>query len=205
VLYDNEKYRFNWADLIFLERWWQEIDDVKKKKFRVVLERKQLQIVHPGWVMHDEATVPFYEVMDNFEVGLHFLQDTFNYTPHIAWALDTFGLSGYTPALLNKYGIDTLYVSRIGNMNRDYMEKLGYINYIWEGHPVFGEPSSVFVCQSQFGTYSPGGLAYDVGKLDYRCKMNDLDLDPPEDCLHAFYWEAMNDFVTSKFYSRDFT
>ena len=96
--------------------------------------------------MHDEATVPFYEVMDNFDVGLHFLKDTFGYTPHIAWALDTFGLTGYTPALLNKYGIDTVYLSRIGNMNRDYIEEQGYINYIWEGHPVNGKLSSIFVC-----------------------------------------------------------
>lgn len=91
--------------------------------------------------MHDEAMVPFYEVMDNFEIGFHFLQDTFGVTPHVAWALDTFGISAYTPALLRKYGIDTVYVSRIGNINRDYIVRDGFINYLWEGHPVNGEPA----------------------------------------------------------------
>jgi alpha-mannosidase len=58
--------------------------------------------------------------MDNFEIGLHFLKDTFGITPHVAWSIDTFGFSAYTPALLNKYGIDTVYLSRIGNINKGY-------------------------------------------------------------------------------------
>jgi hypothetical protein len=131
-----------------LERWWQDQNEEKKRKFHTIVERKQLQFVHPGFIMADEAVVPFFEAMDNFEVGLHFLQDTFNTTPHIAWGLDTFGFTAYTPALLNKYGIDTAYISRIGNMNRGYLEWRGILNYIWEGHPVNGYPSSVLVCQS---------------------------------------------------------
>ena len=42
ILFENLDYRFNWADLIFLERWWQEIDETKKMKFKAILERKQL-------------------------------------------------------------------------------------------------------------------------------------------------------------------
>ena len=40
ALYKNENYRFNWADLIFLERWWQDINTEKKNKFKTILERK---------------------------------------------------------------------------------------------------------------------------------------------------------------------
>ena len=95
--------------------------------------------------MADEAVVSFEEAMENFEIGLQFLQETFGESPHVAWALDTFGFSAYTPALLNKYGIDSVYISRIGNLNRGTLEGLGELNYIWEGHPVYGIPSAVFV------------------------------------------------------------
>jgi len=44
-----------------------------QNKFKTILKRKQMQIVHPGFIMHDEAVVPFFEVMDNFDIGLHFL------------------------------------------------------------------------------------------------------------------------------------
>jgi lysosomal alpha-mannosidase len=40
ALYDNEKYRFNWADLMFIERWWYETTEDKRHKFRTILERK---------------------------------------------------------------------------------------------------------------------------------------------------------------------
>ena len=40
ALYDEEKYKFNWADHIFLERWWQDIDEEKKAKFKAIIERK---------------------------------------------------------------------------------------------------------------------------------------------------------------------
>lgn len=151
--------------------------------------------------MADEATVAFFEAMDNFEIGLHFLQDTFNVTPHISWGLDTFGFTAYTPALLNKYGIDTAYISRIGNMNRAYLEWRGILNYIWEGHPVNGYPSSVFVCQSQFGTYSPSNLAYDIEKQGNNCQMHNWDEVPPRGCMETFYYDALNEFVNSDFYT----
>ena len=40
ALYDNERYKFNWADLMFFERWWSEIDENKKSKFKTILKRK---------------------------------------------------------------------------------------------------------------------------------------------------------------------
>jgi alpha-mannosidase len=87
--------------------------------------------------MHDEATVPFYEAMENIELGFHFLKDTFGKTPHIGWAIDTFGYSAYTPALLNKYNIDTVFVSRIGEINKNYtINELHLMNFVWEGHPI---------------------------------------------------------------------
>ena len=36
-------------------------------------------------MMYDEALVPYYDVMEEFETGLHFLKDTFNYVPHVAF------------------------------------------------------------------------------------------------------------------------
>lgn len=97
-----------------------------------------MQFVHPGFLMPDEAVVPYYESMENIEVGLHFLRDTFGISPHIYWDLDSFGYSAYSPVLFNKYGIDTVFLSRIGNYNKNITRSHGLLNFIWEGHPVNG-------------------------------------------------------------------
>jgi hypothetical protein len=86
--------------------------------------------------------------MEQIEVGLHFLKDTFNVVPHIAWQIDPFGHSAYTPAIMNKYGIDTVYITRIGLSNKMYFKERGMLNFIWEGHPIDGKKSEIFVCLS---------------------------------------------------------
>jgi hypothetical protein len=39
-LYNDESLRFNWADNIFLERWWYETTDDMRHKFMTIVERK---------------------------------------------------------------------------------------------------------------------------------------------------------------------
>lgn len=62
---------------------------------------------------------------------------------------------------MNKYGIDTIYLSRIGWINKMELRKRGMMSFVWEGHPLDGKKSELFVCLSSAFTYSPIGLAYD--------------------------------------------
>ena len=35
--------------------------------------------------MHDEATVEYYNAMEQLEAGWKFLKDNFGVTPHVGW------------------------------------------------------------------------------------------------------------------------
>jgi hypothetical protein len=42
TLYQNEKYRFNLAEIVFLERWLKEANKEQKQKFKAIVDRKQI-------------------------------------------------------------------------------------------------------------------------------------------------------------------
>ena len=64
--------------------------------------------------MSDEATVQYFEAMENMEHGLHFVQDTFGKQVHVFWPLDVFGHTAYTTNILKQFGYDVFFMSRIG-------------------------------------------------------------------------------------------
>ena len=73
--------------------------------------------------MPDEATLRLQEMIQNLEVGYHFLREQLNVDtkPHVYWPIDVFGHSAITPALLSKYGYDTIFLSRIGSTRKQRM------------------------------------------------------------------------------------
>jgi hypothetical protein len=81
--------------------------------------------------MYDEALVPYYDIMDEFELGLHFLNDTFGVKPHVVFQIDCFGHSAMTPSILSRYGIDTIYLARIGTINKFKLKEEKTFNFIW--------------------------------------------------------------------------
>lgn len=72
-----------------------------------------------GWVQHDEALVEYYHAMDNLEAGWAFLQAQFGVRPHVGWQLDPFGYSAVTPTILEQYGFDTLFITRVGTQIKE--------------------------------------------------------------------------------------
>jgi hypothetical protein len=45
-------------------------------------------------------------------------------------------------------------------------------------------------------------LAYDVEMLHFDCKFDDIESNPRK-CLDIFYYDALNEFVNSDFYSKE--
>ncbi len=65
-----------------------------------------------GFVEHDEGCAYYEDIIENFELGLHFLRDNFNYTPKVAISADSFGHSQSTAAILAHLGIEGYFVER---------------------------------------------------------------------------------------------
>ena len=72
--------------------------------------------------------------MENIESGLNFLASTFGVRPHVGWQLDPFGYSAVTPTLLEKYGFDTLFLTRVSSKVKEDLTSKGHLKFIWKGH-----------------------------------------------------------------------
>jgi alpha-mannosidase len=91
-------------------------------------------------VSNDEATVEYYNAMEQMYSGHKFLYETFGIVPHVGWQLDSFGYSAYTPTLLKKLGYDTLVMARMSTNIKEKLRYDGHLQFIWKGHP--DSPSS---------------------------------------------------------------
>jgi lysosomal alpha-mannosidase len=136
--------------------------------------------------------------MDNLEAGWAFLQEHFGVRPHIGWQLDPFGYSAVTPSLLESYGFDALFVTRVGTQVKERLKSEGHLQFIWKGH---NSQQGIFVSVNQGELYTvTHDLKYDVltpnhevgNRKNNSCKLEDILSDKLE-CLDYF----VNDIVST--------
>jgi hypothetical protein len=65
-----------------------------------------------GFVENDEAGAYYDDIIDNYQLGSHFLQEEFGYLPKVAISADSFGHSQSMAALLTHFGIEGFLVER---------------------------------------------------------------------------------------------
>ena len=127
ALEQNPRYRFNWAEVGFLEKWWTEVSEQDRKRFKKLVDRNQIQFVGGGWVQHDEAVVEYSDALLQLQAGWLFLNSNFGKSPHVAWQLDPFGYSAVTPTLFSQFGFDTLFITRVGTTIKQELKEKGHL------------------------------------------------------------------------------
>jgi hypothetical protein len=93
TLDSDPKRTFTYVEMAFFEKWYVDLDEAKKLKVKKFIKNEQLEFINGGWVMNDEATPYFQDIIDNLRIGLLFLKKEFDYTPKVAWYIDPFGHS----------------------------------------------------------------------------------------------------------------
>lgn len=67
--------------------WWDEQNDEMKEKVRDLVTRGQLEFVNGGWVMADEATTSYVDVINQITEGHVFLKNELETVPKIAYVV----------------------------------------------------------------------------------------------------------------------
>uniref|UniRef100_A0A0R3RWX2 Alpha-mann_mid domain-containing protein n=1 Tax=Elaeophora elaphi TaxID=1147741 RepID=A0A0R3RWX2_9BILA len=123
--------RFIWSEISFLERWWSEANITYQKYFKSLIDEGRLEISSGHWVMNDEATPYFWEVIENIIVGHRYVQEILNITPTTSWSVDPFGHGLMMPYLMMLADINQLVIGRI-NSNIKHMLKLNHqLHFRW--------------------------------------------------------------------------
>ena len=112
--------RFIYVESAFFSRWWDEQDDNMKEQVKMLVEEGRLEFIGGAWSMNDEAVAHYQSIIDQFTIGLHFLNETFGECgrPRVGWQIDPFGHSREQASLFTKMGFDGLFFARL-----DYRDK----------------------------------------------------------------------------------
>jgi alpha-mannosidase len=93
-LENNPERTYTYVEMAFFEKWYKnDLNESKRRKVRDFVTSGRLEFINAGWVMNDEATPYYQDLIDNMRMGLHFLKVEFGVIPKVAWYIDPFGHS----------------------------------------------------------------------------------------------------------------
>ena len=100
------------SEMGFFKRWYVEQNEQAQSQVKTILKTKYWEIMGGGYVEHDEGCAYVDDIIENFELGLHYLKTEFDYYPRAQVAADSFGHSQSTLAILAHLGVEGYFVER---------------------------------------------------------------------------------------------
>ncbi|EFA83034.1 BTB/POZ domain-containing protein [Heterostelium album PN500] len=160
-LINNEKRKFVWAEIGYLERYWNNDATADwKAQFKSLVLSRRIEFVGGGFVQADEGCTSSEGFLFNIEVGYKFIVDNFgeNYLPDTAWQIDPFG---YTKkgSIMEAYSKSTnLVLHRIGEGLRERLKLNRDINFLWRPNGKNSSELFVTILQDSY-TWPPTWMA----------------------------------------------
>ncbi|XP_065216623.1 alpha-mannosidase 2-like isoform X1 [Planococcus citri] len=130
-LRENPHRKFIWAEVSYLSLWWNEVSEVKRNRFKELVDNGQIEIVTGGWVMTDEANSHYYSIIQQLTHGHQWLRDNLQIEPKRSWSIDPFGVSPTMPFLLGHFGLESLVVQRTHYAVKKYLAKHKQLEFRW--------------------------------------------------------------------------
>ncbi|XP_062617760.1 alpha-mannosidase 2-like isoform X1 [Saccostrea cucullata] len=122
---------FVWAEAVFLNIWWNDLEDDMKVQVRRLIKNGQLEIVSGGWVMPDEASTSYYSIIDQLMEGHQWIMENLQVKPKNSWAIDPFGHSGTVPYLWKKAGLENMVIQRIHQATKGSLAQKKSLEFLW--------------------------------------------------------------------------
>lgn len=104
--------RYFTTEVFFFKDWYDYLDMYKKGKVKELLQNGKLELANAGWVENDEAICYYDDIIDQYTVGMNFMNEEFGVVSRVGWATDCFGHSHSQAALLNELGFQMQGIER---------------------------------------------------------------------------------------------
>ena len=133
ILSEDENRRFIWAEMSYIDLWWNEQSLEMKSKFKSLVLNGQLELTTAGWVMNDEANTHYSSMIDQLFEGHEWTMDNINpsFLPKTSWCIDPFGTSPTMAFLLNRAGIPNLAMQRVHYEVKKYLASRKQLEFPW--------------------------------------------------------------------------
>jgi hypothetical protein len=182
---------FHWSEISFLQRWWQDQTGTTHDMVKLLVSEGRFVFINSGWVMHDEATTNYKEMISNIKLGLDFVHENFGVKPSIGWQIDPFGASASTVSILHKLGYKKLVHNRVDNKIKIQMRNSDGFSFNWQGHQVDPNErdSKIFTTFMQYFYTLPDCRMdekfVDIDMVAYAPYLYDVSVQPVIDSINA--------------------
>ena len=117
----DKKKTFVINELFYFLKWYNSKDKKAQTNIKKLINQKRVEFVSGGYVVNDEATPLYYNIMDQIRIGHQFLQEEFGVIPKTGWYIDSFGHSAANAHILSKLNYENLV---LGRLHYDYLNLL---------------------------------------------------------------------------------
>ncbi|XP_073280149.1 alpha-mannosidase 2-like [Primulina huaijiensis] len=149
---DNRR-KFIWEEMSYLERWWRDASEVKRESFVNLVRNRQLEIVGGGWVMNDEANSHYFAIIEQITEGNMWLNETIGVFPRNSWSIDPFGYSPTMAYLLRRMGFENMLIQRTHYELKKELAWHENLEYVWRQSWDSEETTDIFVHMMPFYSY----------------------------------------------------
>ncbi|KAK4487386.1 hypothetical protein RD792_005986 [Penstemon davidsonii] len=149
---DNRR-KFIWEEMSYLEKWWRDASSVKKESFINLVQNGQLEIVGGGWVMNDEANSHYFAIIEQITEGNMWLNETVGVIPKNSWSIDPFGYSSTMAYLLRRMGFENMLIQRTHYELKKELALHKNLEYVWRQSWDTEETTDIFVHMMPFYSY----------------------------------------------------
>ncbi|KAJ8951627.1 hypothetical protein NQ318_012297 [Aromia moschata] len=198
ALQDHPERRYIQVETAFFYMWWKLQSDLVKSQVKQLINEGRLEVINGAWSMNDEAATHYQSVIDQYTLGLKFLQDNLGKCarPKVSWQVDPFGHSREQASLLSQFGMDAVFLGRIDIRDRSRRIADGAMEMLWTGSANLGSDSNIFtsVLHNLYG--SPSGYCFDI-----ICSDEQINVDPSSPGYNwpsrvSNFAQAINDIVS---------
>lgn len=180
TLSKDDRRKFIWEEMSYLERWWRDASEAKKESFINLVQKGQLEIVGGGWVMNDEANSHYFAIIEQMMEGNMWLNETVGVVPKNSWAIDPFGYSSTMAYLLRRMGFQNMLIQRTHYELKKELALHKNLEYIWRQSWDADETTDIFVHMMPFYSYD---IPHTCGPEPAVCCQFDFAR------KHAFFYE----------------
>ncbi|EDW77497.1 uncharacterized protein Dwil_GK24528 [Drosophila willistoni] len=162
-LIKDPKRRFIQVETSFFHKWWSEQSETSKQVVHKLVEEGRLEFTGGAWAMNDEAAVHYQSVVDQFTLGLKFLDDTFGTCgrPRVGWQIDPFGHSREQASIFAQMGYDGEFFARMDHNDKDKRLDDLAMEMIWDASESLSN-DELFTGMLYRHYSAPPGYCFDV-------------------------------------------
>ncbi|EAS02490.2 glycoside hydrolase family 38 amine-terminal domain protein (macronuclear) [Tetrahymena thermophila SB210] len=157
--------KFNQVEVGFLDIWWDSLSEQQRDTYRSLVQSGQIEILNGGWVMHDEATAYFEDLIENMTVGHLWVKDKFNIIPTVGWQLDPFGHQNANAALYSQMGLNAQWFARIDYQDYAQRSQNKGFEMIWSPEQNSGEENYIFSAVNYKHYSPPQNFYFETGQV----------------------------------------